>query len=268
MPEIPEMETYKNLLERSVLVKQIKKAEVNRPKTLNLPADEFISKVEGQFIKSVGRRAKFIIFELTDGNFLLAHMMLGGRMTLTPADEEVKAQVVLILNDSNKLNFSDMRLGYLHYHTPFELEEELRDLGVEPLSAEFTWQRFGQLLSGRRGTIKPFLMEQKYIAGIGNAYSNEILFLSRIMPDRKISGLKDEEKQVLFEKIPHELRKAVEQGGYIETPFAVWDDKSGGMLDKFKVYDREGEACLVCGNTIKRTEIGGRNAFYCDVCQK
>ena len=268
MPEIPEMETYKILLNKSVKGKKIMQVAVKRHKTVNIPAIEFINKVRGRIIEEIDRRAKYLIFRLKDGNYLLAHMMLDGRLKLASDQEEVKAQVIFSLEDGHNLNFCDMRLGYLNYHTPDQLQQELIELGVEPLSEEFTWPLFQEILKGRRGAIKSMLMDQKIIAGIGNAYSNEILFAASLLPDRKIPRLTEQERSNLFEVIPRILRNAIAEGGYIETPFADWDNQSGGMLDKFKVYDREGEQCLVCGKIIKKKQIGGRNAFYCHVCQR
>lgn len=268
MPEIPEMENYRSLLNQSINAKKITSVEVNRSKTINIPVEDFVAKVQGQSIKEVARRAKFLVFQLADGNFLLLHLMLDGRITLTPVEEKVKAQVIFFLVDGNKLNFSQLHLGYLHYHTPKELRAELENLGVEPLSEDFTWQGFQQLLKGRRGVIKTLLMNQKVIAGLGNAYSNEALFAARLMPDRKVAGLEEEEKKHLFEVIPSLLRKAIAAGGDLDTPYSEEDIKTGGFNTQFQVYERTGEPCYVCGNLIEQAEIGGRNAFFCRICQK
>lgn len=270
MPEIPEMETYKNMLIRTVVGKPITTAAVERERSINRAVAEFIAAVTGQTIDRVSRRAKYLIFHLSGGLFLLTHMMLDGRLFYGPDNSSLpgKPHVVLYFNDYNNLFFCDLRLGFVHLLTQEELESLMGDLGIEPLSPDFTWQEFAALLERRRGVIKPLLIEQKIIAGIGNAYSNEILFAAGIIPDRTVPDINEEELHRLWETIPRVLRAGIKNGGYIEEPYADWDHLSGGQIPLFMVYDRGGKPCKVCGTTIKEAKLNGRWTFYCTVCQK
>jgi len=245
LPEIPEMENYKKMLIRTIVGKPIISALVERERSINKTVSEFTAAVAGQSIDRVSRRAKYLIFHLSGGLYLLSHMMLNGR-----------------------LFFCDLRLGFVHLLTWDELEAELAGLGIEPLSSDFTWQAFAGLMERRRGVVKPLLIEQKIIAGIGNAYSNEILFAAGIMPDRTAPAIAEKELQRLWEAIPRVLQKGINNGGYIEEPYTDWDKLSGGQIPHFMVYDRGGQACKVCGTPIQESKLNGRWTYYCTICQR
>lgn len=270
MPEIPEMETYRDMLTRTVIGKPVIAAAVEREKSINKAVTEFTAAVTGQSIDMVSRRAKYLVFHLSGGLYLLAHMMLDGWLFYGPIDTGLpgKPHVVLQFNDNNRLFFCDLRLGFVHLLTREELDTELGVLGIEPLSPDFTWQAFAGLLERRRGVIKPLLIDQKLIAGIGNAYSNEILFAAGIMPDRTVPDITGEEMQRLWKTIPRVLQVGIQNGGYIEEPYADWDKLSGGQIPHFMVYDRGGQPCKVCGTIIQENKLNGRWTYYCITCQK
>jgi len=270
LPEIPEMENYKKMLIRTIVGKPIISALVERERSINKTVSEFTAAVAGQSIDRVSRRAKYLIFHLSGGLYLLSHMMLNGRLFYGPDDSDLpgKPHVVLRFNDNNNLFFCDLRLGFVHLLTWDELEAELAGLGIEPLSSDFTWQAFAGLMERRRGVVKPLLIEQKIIAGIGNAYSNEILFAAGIMPDRTAPAIAEKELQRLWEAIPRVLQKGINNGGYIEEPYTDWDKLSGGQIPHFMVYDRGGQACKVCGTPIQESKLNGRWTYYCTICQR
>ncbi|MDA8223991.1 DNA-formamidopyrimidine glycosylase family protein [Desulfosporosinus sp.] len=301
MPEVPEMEIYKNYLNQWVKDKKISRANVYRAKSVNLESKEFCTTVIGKQIKGILRQGKYLIFQLDDGHFLLTHMMLDGRLFLmtieseTPQENEVsqaialqseilqsdaedlkqrfkdlpgKASVVFGLSDGSVLFFCNLTLGYLHYLGQEQLETKLRELGKDPLDPNFGAQNFAQLLEGKRGMIKPWLMNPKNISGVGNAYSNEALFSAGILPTRLISTISHLEKVNLFNSLVNCIRESIRLGGDMEEPFASWDDFIGGYNAYFKAYDRAGKPCLVCGETIQKSEVGGRNAFFCPHCQR
>ncbi len=278
MPEIPEMEIYKDYLQNNVADKTIGDVKVHRPRSINVPEETLRDRLVHNSIQQVSRRAKYLIYELGGGLYLINHLMLDGRLYYFPQGTEEpgvvfpitlpgKPHVEVVFDDKSVLYFCDLRLGYLHLIDRGVLNGILDSVGIEPLGEEFNWQTFLHVIHGRRGMIKPFLMNQKAITGIGNAYSNEILFASGLLPDRTISTLAEEELQRLYPSITRVLRDALEKGGYIEEPFAPWDNFTGGAIPHFKVYDRANEPCRICGTLIVRKEIGGRNAFYCPVCQ-
>lgn len=272
MPEIPEMETYRNMLDRTVVVKNITGAVVNRPRSINIAPEQFSAALVGQFIENVSRRAKYLVFQLRGGLYMVTHMMLDGRIYYGPSGIESglpgKSHVILNFADNNSLYFCDLRLGYLHLLDQAGTNSELAGLGIEPLSADFTWETFMGIFRGRRGAIKPLLIEQKLIAGLGNAYSNEVLFAAGILPDRVVPSIAENEMRKLWQAIPRLLREAIQNGGYIEEPYASWDNLSGGQIPHFMVYDRSGEPCKVCGTTIQENKLGGRWAYYCVNCQR
>lgn len=291
MPEIPEMEIYRGHLGQWVSNRIIKQVFVPRVKAINIPVEEFTQKVEGRMITNVRRRGKFLIFDLDNGHYLLTHMMLDGRLYYLPW--EMARELTLDLNDAEAVKkqvtgipakpsviftladgamesilfFCQLTLGYLHYLDNAQLDEALKDLGSDPLDPAFTQENFAGLLKGRRGMTKPWFMNQKYIAGVGNAYSNETLFESGILPTRQISNISEDEIPKMYNSLVTILKESIKYGGDMEEPFAPWDRLTGGYNEHFRVYDREGQPCLVCGTNILKEEVGGRNAFYCPYCQ-
>ncbi len=271
MPEIPEMENYRSMILRTVTGKQIAGVWVERPKTINVTIAEFTAALHGQVIDNVTRRAKLLVFHLRGGLYMVTHMMLDGRMYYGAAGDSEglpgKPHVIIGFSDDTRLFFCDLGLGFLHLVNSSGLERELDGLGIEPLSPEFTLGNFTGLFTKRRGVVKPLLMDQKLIAGLGNAYSNEALFAAGILPDRKIPDIGPGEMEKLWQAIPRILREAVSNGGYIEEKYAVWDNRSGGQIPHFMVYDRGGEPCRVCGNPVRETKLNGRWTYFCNICQ-
>ena len=296
MPEIPEMEIYKDYLNRWVKDKRISEVNVLRVKSVNLESTDFCRSVIGKRIKDITRRGKYLIFYLDDGHFLLTHMMLDGRLFLLPLENVVvghsvevmseivnsdaedlrqrikelpgKPSVVFGLSNGSVLLFCSLTLGYLHYLRQDELETKLEKLGNDPLDPNFDAQGFTRLLEGKKGMIKPWLMNPKNIAGVGNAYSNEALFGAGILPTRLISSINSADMVKLYDSLINVLKDSIRLGGDMEEPFATWDDFTGGYNPYFKVYDRAGKPCLECHKVIVRSEVGGRNAFFCPHCQR
>ncbi|WP_407313954.1 Fpg/Nei family DNA glycosylase [Desulfosporosinus sp. SB140] len=297
MPEIPEMEIYKDYLNKWVKGKRISEVSVLRTKSVNLEGTDFCRSIRGKLIQNITRRGKYLIFHLNDGHFLLTHMMLDGRLFLLPLTNQKndsvfrksmseivksnaedlrqgikglpgKPSVVFGLDDNFVLLFCSLTLGYLHYLRQDELEGKLGELGRDPLDPRFHAPEFSRLLQGKRGMIKPWLMNPKNIAGVGNAYSNEALFGVGILPTRLISTISSAESAALFDSLVTILQDSIRLGGDMEEPFAPWDNFTGGYNSHFKVYDRTGEPCLNCKTMIEKSEVGGRNAFFCPYCQK
>ncbi len=296
MPEIPEMEIYKDYLNSWVKDKIISDVNVLRVKSINLESADFCRRVIGRLIRGITRRGKYLIFHLDDGHFLLTHMMLDGRLFLLPLEnphigqsvdelqrEIVKSNaedlrerimelsgkpsVVFGLSDYSVLFFCSLTLGYLNYLSQDELESKLEQLGCDPLDPNLDAQELAQLLNGKKGMIKPWLMNPKNIAGVGNAYSNEALYGAGILPTRLISTISSAEKVKLFECLIYILQDSIRLGGDMEEAFAPWDDFTGGYKSHFKVYDRAKKPCLACHNVIEKSEVAGRNAFFCTHCQ-
>ncbi|KKI89010.1 formamidopyrimidine-DNA glycosylase [Bacillus sp. SA1-12] len=269
MPELPEMETYRRILSEKIAGKRIHAVTVTREKSINVPVEEFIKEVQGRTIISIERRAKHLIFKLDSGKNLLLHLMLGGLMYVGTAENDLdRTKQVTLSFDHLLLFFIGLRLGYLHLLTNERIQEELIDLGLEPLSPEFTLDRFIELIEKRRGVLKTALVNQKFLSGIGNLYSDEICFEAGLLPTRQANELNQEETTALYQAIQTILKRGIELGGYMDVPIYNGDQLTGRYRDHCYVYDREGESCKRCGAVIIRDEISSRKSFYCSQCQK
>ncbi|WP_449536581.1 bifunctional DNA-formamidopyrimidine glycosylase/DNA-(apurinic or apyrimidinic site) lyase [Ferdinandcohnia sp. Marseille-Q9671] len=268
MPELPEMETYKNLLQLKVAGHTIQSVEVNREKSINTPVSDFTRELVGTKIISVKRRGKHLIFELETGKRLLLHLMLGGLMYIETENDTISRTKQVILSfASHHLTFIGLRLGYLHLLTPKEIDDEFSDLGPEPLQPDFTPQQFEKLIENKRGRLKTTLVDQHFIAGIGNCYSDEICFEAGLLPTRTFDTLDETQTEKLYHSIQSVLQEAIRFGGYIEQPLFKDDQLTGGYNEKCKVYDREGQTCIRCGSKIVKKLISSRKTFFCANCQ-
>lgn len=270
MPELPEMENYKLLLYKKLNGRAISSVEINREKSINVAPDHFIKTVRGQKIVSVQRRAKHLLFILENGQVLLLHLMLGGWMFFGSEEDKPNRTIQIQLSFNNEqLYFIGLRLGYLHlYHSSADVKNELSDLGPEPLESQFTLSEFQKLIHGKRGRIKTKLVDQQFLSGIGNCYSDEICFDAGVLPKKDIQDLKVEEIKWLYASIQFVLRDATKNGGYMENPLYKGDTLTGGFKDLCKVYDCEGKACQRCGTNIVKEIISSRKTFFCPNCQK
>ncbi len=266
MPELPEMETYKTSLESLIGGLKITDVEIGREKSINVPVHRFTMQISNQTITSINRRAKYLIFQLQDGSCLLLHLMLGGWMFFGKEEDKPNRTIQVKLSFGEQhLYFIGLRLGYLHLLSLEEVKEEFEKLGPEVLDPGFTLDIFHQLMQKRKGAIKTTLINQGVLAGIGNGYSDEILWHAEIRPDKKINDLDYQQLTRLYHSIQFILKKGIEQGGYMENPLYKGDGKTGGY--QFYVYDREGEECSRCKASIIEDEISSRKTYFCPNCQ-
>jgi formamidopyrimidine-DNA glycosylase len=269
MPELPEMENYSKLLNQRIAGQVITDVQINREKSINVNPDLFIAAVRGQQVLGVERRAKHLLFHLQNGHVLLLHLMLGGWMFYGTEEEKPKRTIQIRLSfGQNHLYFIGLRLGYLHLYSEKGAVEQLAHLGPEPLPNDFTLDQFSNMLSSKHGKLKASLLDQDFIAGIGNCYSDEICFHAGVKPIREISDLEASEIGLLFKSMKSVLTDALNHGGYIRTPFFQGDTLTGGYDELCQVYDRGGEDCLRCGAVIIQDKIASRKTFYCPNCQK
>lgn len=268
MPELPEMENYRLLLLPRLSDRAITLSEVQREKSVNVDKDAFIHATEGAIVTDISRRAKQLLFLLNSGNTLLLHLMLGGWLFYGKKEEksERSAQIVLHFGEEG-LYFHGLRLGYLHLLAPAEREMVLAKLGPEPLTPEFTAEKFSRMLSKRKAILKTSLTDQSFLSGIGNCYSDEICFAAGLLPTRSCSGLNDQERLRLYASMRSVLGEAVRYGGYMAQPLFVGDRQTGGFDERCKIYDRGGEPCYRCGQPIVKTEVSSRKCFFCTNCQ-
>ncbi|WHZ01152.1 bifunctional DNA-formamidopyrimidine glycosylase/DNA-(apurinic or apyrimidinic site) lyase [Neobacillus sp. YX16] len=269
MPELPEMENYRRLLNQKIAGKTISQVQINREKSVNLNPTLFINSVTNQKVMTVNRRGKHLLFHLENGQVLLLHLMLGGWMYFGKEDDKPERTIQVRLSfGKHHVYFIGLRLGYLHLYNEQDVKKELSSLGPEPLEPQFTLQDFLKLLSDRRGKIKTKLLDQEFIAGIGNCYSDEICYHAGIKTKRSIEDIGEPERNQLYQSMKHVLLDALKHGGYMENPFFQGDNLTGGYNNLCLVYDREGENCNRCGGTIIKEMISSRKTYFCPNCQK
>ncbi|MFB3164755.1 bifunctional DNA-formamidopyrimidine glycosylase/DNA-(apurinic or apyrimidinic site) lyase [Neobacillus sp. 179-J 1A1 HS] len=269
MPELPEMENYRRLLNQKITGQTITQVQINREKSVNVNPNLFINTVTNQRIVSVNRRGKHLLFHLDNGQVMLLHLMLGGWMYFGTEEDKPNRTIQVRLSFGNHhLYFIGLRLGYLHLYNQQDVDKELSPLGPEPLDPQFTAQAFLKLLGDRRGKIKSKLLDQEFIAGIGNCYSDEICYHARIKTKRNIEEIEENERNQLYQSMKQVLLDALQHGGYMENPLFKGDNLTGGYNNLCLVYDREGENCKRCGSTIIKEMISSRKTFFCPNCQK
>jgi formamidopyrimidine-DNA glycosylase len=269
MPELPEMENYKRLLNQKITEQVITDVQVNREKSINVIPELFIKSVLHQKVIEVNRRGKHLLIQLQNRQVLLLHLMLGGWMYFGTEEDKPKRTIQVRLSfGQHHLYFIGLRLGYLHLYSEKDVQKPIEHLGPEPLEADFTLEKFIKMLADKRGRIKTKLLDQEFIAGIGNCYSDEICYHARILPKRNIDEIGDPERSQLYQSVKHILLDALKNGGYMDNPFYQGDTLTGGYKNLCLVYDREGQSCKRCGSTITKEMISSRKTFFCPNCQK
>jgi formamidopyrimidine-DNA glycosylase len=274
MPELPEVETIKRDLEEKVKGKKVKRVIVKDGKCIKIPAPtEFIKRTEGKVFREIQRRGKFLIIELDSLDALIIHLKLTGQLIYSPKEGELLnyTRLIFIFCDHTQLNFADIRRFGSIWLIPegkFSLIPSLANLGPEPLRDDFTMEKFKNLLKGKKGKIKSLLMDQSFIAGIGNVYSQEALFGAGIHPERNPSKLLDEEIEKLYNNLQKVLREAIYHRGSSVINYVDLEGKKGNYEPYLNVYGRESQSCPRCGANIRKITISGRGTYFCPKCQK
>jgi len=266
MPELPEVETIKRDLEKTILGKKIQEVCVHTAMVVREPSvKKFKEGIEGATIKHVLRKAKLLIIELSNGKSLAIHLKMTGQLVYPGGGK--KARVTFYLSDGNVLDFNDQRLfAELRLLDDWHNLKFVQGLGPEPF--DVTPAQFKEMLAKKKTKIKPLLMDQAFISGIGNLYAAEVLFRARIHPERPAASLRDAEKELLFKEIKEVLNEAIRYGGSSIDDYVRVSGKPGNYVAHHKVYGREGKPCLVCKAPIKRIALGGRGTYFCPKCQK
>ncbi|WP_409302112.1 DNA-formamidopyrimidine glycosylase [Peribacillus sp. SCS-155] len=273
MPELPEVETVRRTLEQLVVGKTIDHVSVFWPKIIKAPLDveQFRDALKGQTIHSIGRRGKFLIFQLDD-YAMVSHLRMEGKYGLYPEEEPYDKHTHVIFNftDGSQLRYRDVRkFGTMHlFAKGRELNElPLLHLGPEPLSEGFTIEYLAERLARTNRKIKPVLLDQTIVVGIGNIYVDESLFRSGIHPERIASTLTDEEIERLHNEIVQTLSEAVEKGGSTIRSYVNSQGQIGMFQLELFVYGRKGEECKRCGKPLEKLTVGGRGTHICPSCQ-
>ena len=274
MPELPEVQTTINGLKKKVLNRAFLDVWTDTPKLFKKPDFEtFRKKIKNKKIINIKRRGKNIIFELSEGYFLLVHLKMTGHFLYDKYDEEdpmnSSIRVKFFLDNNKLLALSDLRkFAKIQLLTKEEIKKELKHLGIEPLSADFTFEKFKAIIKSKKGRIKQVLMDQKDIVGIGNIYADEILWRAKIHPEKKPADLSSEEVKRMYKAIKEILLKALKLGGTSTFDYRNIKGRKGFFERELKVYRKEGQRCPRCGSIIERKKIAQRSAHFCPVCQK
>ena len=266
MPELPEVETIKRELERAVLGKKITEVKIHNPKVIKQPKPEIFSKgLKNITIKNILRKGKLLILELSSGQSLVIHLRMTGQL-IYPGDAR-QSRVSFRLSNNRWLDFNDRRLlGELRLLDDWTSLRFIKELGPEPF--DLTVDKFKEMLAGKKTKIKPLLMDQTFIAGVGNLYAVEALFRAKIHPHRSVSSLSNKEKERLFKQINAVLNKAIEYKGSSVDQYVQVSGDAGDYISYHKVYGREGKPCCICKTPIKRITLAGRGTYFCPRCQR
>jgi formamidopyrimidine-DNA glycosylase len=271
MPELPEVETVRRDLAPHVAGRTITGAAVYWDRSIATPGvAEFLRRLPAQRVVQVDRRGKFLLLRLAAGGALAMHLRMTGRLLLQPPDapDVPHLRVRLWLDDGRELRFVDQRkFGRLYLLTPEELPQLLSRLGPEPLDADAGRARFVELLRRRRGALKPLLLNQAAIAGLGNIYANEALFRAGLHPLRRAESLSDAERDRLYDAARDVLEAAIQHGGTTLATFVSGLGTAGRNQAYLLVHQRAGQPCPRCGTPIERIVVGQRGTFLCPHCQ-
>jgi len=281
MPELPEVETIKNQLKEKIIGKTIKGIEVKLGKMIKgLTSQEFISRVRGTKVKDVIRRAKLLIIHLENGDSLVIHLKLTGQIIYkdkkenisAPGEEQKYTHLIYYFSDGSILLHNDLRqFGFVKLIRTPDLEDFFKKekFGPEPLEKNFSAFKFKELLRKKeKQKIKPLLMDQSFIAGVGNVYANETCFCAGVLPTKTVKNLTDEKIEKIYHCLINILREAIKYKGTSTDSYVDVYGRKGEYLSKLKVYGHEGEKCRGCQGRVKRIALGGRGTFYCPNCQK
>ena len=271
MPELPEVETVARGLHRHLAGARFTGAAVYWPRTLARPApDELQTRIAGRRVRSVGRRGKYVVFDL-DRGYLLVHLKMSGRLAVVPAGQppDPHTRATFDLDDGRQLRFQDTR-KFGRVYLVDELEEITAPLGPEPLADDFSPDDFVRLLAGRAGRLKSLLLNQEFLAGLGNIYADEVLFAAHLHPLRRADSLTGAEQTRLYEAIRSVLQRAVASGGTTlpDRNYLDAEGREGAYQNEVAVYGRKGKPCRECGTPIERLVIGGRSTHFCPRCQQ
>jgi len=291
MPELPEVETIVRDLKKEVLDRKIEDVWSDTQKIIKKPENFNLFKKEiiGKEIKDIKRRAKNILFILSDEKTLLLHQKLTGHLLLgnwkfldgawIPEEKESLLndpmnrfiRVIFYLDDGRMLALSDLRKFAkieLWSNSEFDKSGKMEEFGPEPLEKEFTFEKFKEVLEGKKGRIKQVLMNQKIIAGVGNIYSDEALWKAEIHPLTRIPDLNDNELKRIYNSLIDVLKTGLRLKGDSISDYRRPSGEKGKFDPLREAYRREGKECSRCGSLIDRLKIGGRSSYFCPKCQK
>ena len=271
MPELPEVETIRRQLAPQLEGRTIVEAQILDPRwTRPDPPAAVEHELRGAAVERIGRAGKYLIWSLSGERFLLQHLRMTGTLLYDPGVSPPHTHVLLELDDGHRLVYVDpRRFGTGHLvHGEVARDEYLTSrIGIEPLTPEFTAAHLRELARGRTAPVKPFVLDQRRIAGVGNIYADEALFRAGIHPLRPAGRLTGADWERVREGIEEALSAGIEAKGASIDDFRHVDGARGSFQDLFLVHRRAGEPCPRCGHTIRKIVVGGRGTYVCEHCQ-
>ena len=276
MPELPEVETVRRALAPAMEDRQILHAHVGRPDLRWPLPDRLASRLEGRVVGGLQRRGKYVLLPLDQGETMLLHLGMSGSIRIHQAQPPIgkhdhivltmgsgmanAAESWIVFNDPRRFGWLDLYRGEVH--------PMLVDMGPEPLGNSFSADHLVAALAGRKGPIKTALLDQALVAGIGNIYACEALFMAGLSPRRKAGTIRGGRADRLVAAIRSVLASAIEDGGTSLRDHVQPGGEIGYFVQRLTVYGRDGQLCGTCGVTIRRITQSGRSSFYCPDCQR
>lgn len=268
MPELPEVETIVRQLRPQVVGRRVTDAWASWERTVGGDVDAFRRGVVGRRIERAWRRAKYFVLDLDDGTVIVGHLRMSGRLYVSPERDLPYTRAGLSLDDGRHLVFADVRKFGRFVHAP-SLDDVVPPLGPEPLGDDFDAAWLRRALRSRRRALKPLLLDQSFVAGLGNIYVDESLFTARLHPLRSSHTVKPAQADALAAAIRDVLGRAVDaEGASFDTFYRTIEGQPGAYQDEFLVYGRDGKPCRRCGATIAKMLVAQRGTHLCRRCQR
>jgi len=287
MPELPEVEVVKKSLETKLKNLKIKRVDIINNKLRYKIDSKQLNKIKNQKIISIQRRSKYLLFRLNKNYTILAHLGMTGKFFIIDNNKKHKTSfhyslkkndkkhdhLTFVFNKQIKLIYNDVRkFGFIKIYLSKDVFNcgHLISLGPEPLSTDFNSNYFDEYILNKKKTIKDLLMDQKFVAGLGNIYCNEVLFLCKIKPTKNVKDINKKEIKKIVKFIKKILKQAISLGGSSIKNFSSTEGQNGNFQQKFNVYGREKTSCSrpKCLGTIKKVYTSNRSSFFCPKCQK
>ena len=271
MPELPEVETVRRQLAPLLEGRELREVRILDPRwTRPGPPAAVEQGLRGAWVQRLGRRGKYLAWELSGDRHLLVHLRMTGALLYDPPDPPPHARVHFTLGDGHRLVYVDARrfgTGHL-FHSAEQRDRYLAErIGVEPMTPEFTVEHLQRAAHGRRTPAKVFILDQRHIAGVGNIYADEALYRAGIHPLRAAGSLNGAQWEQLRQAIEEALLAGIEAKGATIDDFRHVNGARGSFQDRFLVHRRGGEPCPHCGTTVRKIVVAGRGTYVCERCQ-
>ena len=277
MPELPEVETIRRDMDKEMSGRKIKSVEVTGHRTVRRRPAEFSERLEGRKVAGVERKGKYLVVKLDSEDVLVIHLRMSGQLlkatAKTPVDEHTHATIVMAPPGAFQVRFVDPRtFGELFVTAAGDYESqipELAHIGFDPLDTPMSWDRFGYLVKSRKQKLKTLLLDQSFIAGIGNLYADEILFAAGLRYDRGSDSLTTQEVRRLWRAMAEVLAEAIKLRGssLSDEQYVDLFGRLGTYQNEHAVYDHEGRRCVRCRGTVMKVKFQQRSTYFCGSCQ-